>query len=164
MREKNEFVFFQQSRKWGKVNQMWVLFDSQSTIDVFLNTDLLKNNQKSDRPIRIHSQVGMLVVNEIGDFGPIKYVWLDRNGITNILSLPKMLDWEYKVKFDSMKGNHFMVDPGNGKLIMFDLSSVGVYYYKITEDPWYTFIETVSDKMEEFTPSQIKKAKGAKSV
>ena len=39
-----------------------------------------------------------------------------------------------------MTGNHFMVDPGNDKLIIFDLSPDGLYYYKITEDTLYTFI------------------------
>ena len=70
-----------------------------------------------------------------------------------------MLDQAYRVKLDSMKGNHFMADPGNGKLIIFDLSPEGLYYYKITEDPHYTFIETVSDKMEEFTPFKSRKPK-----
>ena len=38
--EKNEFVFFQQKKKQNKVNQMWILMESQSTIDVFVNADL----------------------------------------------------------------------------------------------------------------------------
>ena len=135
MNEKNEFVSFQKNQKWDKVNQMWVLLDSQSTIDVFVNADLLKNIKRSDKSIRIHSKAGMSVVNEIGDVGPIKNVWLDRNGIANILSLRQ---WQT---------NHF------------DLSPEGLYYYKITEDPRYTFIETVSDNMEGFISSQVKKAK-----
>ena len=61
-----------------------------------------------------------------------------------------------------MKGNHFIVEPGNGKLIIFDLSPEGLYCYKITEDPHYTFIENVSDNMEEFTLNQMKKAKEAR--
>ena len=71
---------------------MWVLLDSQSTIDVFVNADLVKNIQRSDKPIRIHSQVGMPVGDEIGDFGPIKNVWLDRNELANIISISNMLD------------------------------------------------------------------------
>ena len=63
----------------------------------------------------IHSQTGMSVVNKIGDFGPIKSVWLVINGIATILSLSNMLEQGYRVKFDSMKGNNFMVDPSNGK-------------------------------------------------
>ena len=106
---------------------MWVLLDSQSTIDVFVNADLLKNIQRFDKSIRIHSQAGMSVVNEIGDYGPIKNVWLDRNRIANILSLSKMLEWGYKMKLDSLKGNHFRVGPGNSKLIIFDLSPKGLY-------------------------------------
>ena len=63
-----------------------------------------------------------------------------------------------------MNGNHFMIDPANGKLIIFNLSPEGLYYYKITEYPHYTFIETVSDNMEEFTMIQIKKALEARKV
>ena len=58
----------------------------------------------SDKSIKIHSLVGMSVVNKIGDFAPIKNVWLDRNGIANIL-----------LKFDSIKVNDFMIDPGKGR-------------------------------------------------
>ena len=90
--EKNEFVFFQKNRMQDKLNEMLVLLDSQSTIDVIVNADLLKNVQRSDKSIRIHSQAGMSVVNEIGDFGSIKNVWLDRNSIAKILSLSKMLE------------------------------------------------------------------------
>ena len=90
--EKDEFVFFEKNKKQNKVKQMWILLDSQSTIDVFVNDDFLKSIQVSDKPIRIHSQAGMSVVNEIGDFGPTKNVWLDRNGIANILSLSKLLE------------------------------------------------------------------------
>ena len=125
MNEKNKFVFFWQNRKQDKVNQIWVLLDSWSTIDVFVNADLLKNIKRSDEPIRIHSQAGMSELNEIRDFGPINNVWLDRNGIANILSLSKMLEQGYKVKFNSKKCNHFTVDPGNGKLIIIDLSPEG---------------------------------------
>ena len=59
-----------------------------------------------------------------------------------------MLEPGYIVKFDIMKGNHFMVDPGNGKLFAFDLSPEGLYVYKITEDPHYMFIESVYENME----------------
>ena len=69
----------------------------------------------SDKSIKIHSLDGMSVVNEIGDFSPIKNVLLDRNKIANILSLSKMLEQGYKVKFDSMKVKDFMVDPGKGR-------------------------------------------------
>ena len=41
MNEKNRFVLFQQNRKRDKVNQIWVLLGSQSTIEVFVNADLL---------------------------------------------------------------------------------------------------------------------------
>ena len=118
----------------------------------------------SDKPIRILSQAVMSVINEIGDFGPIKNVWQDRNGIANILSPSKMLEQGYRVKFDSMEGNHFMVDQGNGKLIVLDLSPEGLYSYKITKYPHYIFIETVTDNMEGFTLTQIKKATEARSA
>jgi len=35
-----------------EINPMWILCDSESTVDVFRNRDILVNIKKTDKPIR----------------------------------------------------------------------------------------------------------------
>ena len=92
----------------GLIPQSWILLDSQSTCNVFKNRDLLTNFHRAPHPVVIHFQGGSTKVTHWGDFGGIKNVWLDENGIANILSLAKM-NKSSCIVYDSENGNTFIV-------------------------------------------------------
>ena len=67
----------------------WILLDSQSTVDVFMNKKLLKN-----------VLAGVAIVNKVGDLAGYGTVWYYEAGIANILSLNNVKK-KYHVTYDS---------------------------------------------------------------
>ena len=156
----------------GSIPQSWILLDSQSTCNVFKNRDLLTNIRRAPHPVVIHSQGGSTKVTHWGEFGGIKNVWLDENGIANILSLAKM-NKSSRIVYDSENGNTFIVyvsdEPHPWTFIE---SEEGLFYYDLNgkssighDDKalaHYACVETVSDNMQGYTRCQVKNAKRAR--
>ena len=67
--------------------RMWLLLDSQSTVDVICNQKLPKNIRKSDGYITIHCNAVSKRVEMIGDILGYRKVWFDGSDIANLLSL-----------------------------------------------------------------------------
>jgi len=45
----------------------WILLDSQSTVDVFMNKKLLKNIHDAKKTLSLHCNAGVTTVDKIGD-------------------------------------------------------------------------------------------------
>ena len=78
------FIFMQQeleqrmapllSQSKGRINKNWVLLDSQSTVDLFSNKELLTDLRKVDEFLIIHCNAGKVKTNLMGDlpgYGPV---------------------------------------------------------------------------------------------
>jgi len=50
----------------ARINNNYVLFDSQSTVDVFMNNNLPKNIRDAKKPISLHFNAGMSTMNFTG--------------------------------------------------------------------------------------------------
>ena len=105
------------SSKTG-IQETWILLDSQSTVDVFSNSDLLSKIHQTDTTLRIRCNAGMKTTNYQGYLTGYGLVWYYPDGIANIMSLSRVKD-RYMVTFDSATDNCFRVHKDNGKTLKF---------------------------------------------
>ena len=68
----------------------WILLDSQSTVSIFSNCQLLRNIRKSDGWMHIHCNAGITRMNLVGNLSGYGTVWYHPDGIANILSLAEV--------------------------------------------------------------------------
>jgi Zinc knuckle len=72
------------------IDPTWILLDSQSTISVFCNSDMLYNMQKSGDVMRAITNGGYQDSNLIGHFPNFGDVWYNKDSIASILSLAEV--------------------------------------------------------------------------
>ena len=53
----------------------WILLDSQSTVEVFMNKKLLKNVRDAKKPLSLHCNAGVATVNKVRDLAGYGTVW-----------------------------------------------------------------------------------------
>ena len=119
------------SSKTG-IKDTWMLLDSQSTVDVFSNSDLLTKIHKTNTILRIRCNAGMKTTEYKGYLSGYGWVWYYPDGIANILSLSRVKD-RFRVTFDSATDNCFRVHKDNGKILKFREATRRLYYFD-TED------------------------------
>ena len=88
------------------VHLIWILLDSQSTVDLIVNPRMLLNIRKmrSEDDIRVHCNSGVKIVDRAGDLPGYGTVWYEQTGIANILSMSRATK-KFWVIFDSEGGN-----------------------------------------------------------
>ncbi|KAI2506981.1 hypothetical protein MHU86_7478 [Fragilaria crotonensis] len=72
------------------IDPSWILLDSQSTISVFRNPDMLTNIRPSNRTLRAVTNEGFQDSTLMGDFPNLGPVWFNPASIANILSLAEV--------------------------------------------------------------------------
>ena len=112
----------------GKTPKSWILLDNQSTVDVFYNANLLRNIRKGEKHMDIHCNAGVTSTNLVGDLPGYGTVWYHPNGIANILSLAKMQEHGYHIKYDSKDGNAFIIHKPDRSMRVFKQSDRGLYF------------------------------------
>ena len=88
--------------------------DNQSTVNVFINGQLLRNIRTVRRKLTIYSTGGKSVTRQVGDLPGFGEVWYHPNGIANILSLA-LVKKRFQITYDSHSDNTFHVHLGNKK-------------------------------------------------
>ena len=159
------FSFYQTN---GEILRTWVLLDSQSTVDIFCNPDLLQNIQKTPEGMRIHCNAGSRLTNLIGDLPGYETVWYDPNAIANILSLWRVWYW-YHISYDSLL-QKFVVTKLSRKEFVFQESDSGLHYLDTTyphfeQQHGHVFhVNTVNDNKKNFMNNDYLRAVRAREL
>jgi len=152
------------SSKTG-IQETWILLDSQSTVDVFSNSDPLTKIHKTDTTLRIRCNAGMKTTNYKGYLTGYGWVWYYPDGIANILSLSRVKD-RYRVTFDSATDNCFRVHKDNGKTLKFLEATRRLYYFDTVnrEVEESMFITTVANNKNRLSAHDFSQAKAPRTL
>ena len=151
----------------GKLPKSWILFDNQSTVDVFCNSDLLTNIRETNESMKIHCNAGVATTNLVGDLAGYGTVWLHTDGIANILSLSRVKEHGYRVTYDSDGGNKFIVNKSDGTVRVFNESGRGLYYLDTNEtskNVSVAMVNTVANNKENYTNRAYGRAVLARNI
>ena len=111
--------------KTSSISPYWILLDSEYTISVIKNRDLLSNIRESSHPITCHSNGGTRVSSLVGRLKGFGDVWFNTESLANILSLTEMVK-TYRVTFDSEDGNKFVIYKSDRSTVEFKQSIHGL--------------------------------------
>ena len=151
------------SSKTG-ISESWIVLDSQSTIDVFSNSDLLTKIHETNNTLRIRCNAGKKTTNFRGHLSGYGWVWYYPEGIANILSLSRVREC-FRVTFDSAMDNCFHVHKA-GKVLRFQEASKRLYYFDTADrDEEGTMLTTtVDDNKRKFSALDLTQAKQARAL
>jgi len=71
----------------ARIPDSWILLDSHSMVDIFMNKKLLKNICDMKKTLSLHFNAGINAVEKVGYLPGYSTVWFYEDGIANILSL-----------------------------------------------------------------------------
>jgi hypothetical protein len=100
----NEQIIFKQNHKNKKIDldlKNVTLLDSQSTVDLFCNPNLVSNVRETDKQMRLKSDGGTMLVNHEATMkGCNSEVWFSNDATTNIVALSNLIK-QHQVACDS---------------------------------------------------------------
>ncbi len=139
------------------------LLDNQLTMSLFCNSKLISNKCKSDKPLKLHSNGGTMMINHIAYIGKGQSVWFSKKAIANILSL-KHVKKTYPVLYECADDSFTIhrEDYGLGNMV-FKMHESGLHYHDPQGED-FSFITTVEGNKIPFTKQQIESAEKARSL
>ena len=144
-----------------------ILLDSQSTMDLFCNKDMVTSIYTSTEPCMLQSNAGkMLISHKAVVPGLKKDVWFDTNALSNIVAL-RTLKEQYRVTYDSAQGSCFIVhrqDANGMPNMVFHMHPSGLHYYDPGATSNFTFLTTVEENKDGVSQRQIQGAERARDL
>jgi hypothetical protein len=93
----------------------WILLDSESSVNLFCNPELVKNIKEGKEVIALSTNAGNLKTNKTAILPGYGKVWYSDKPMTNVFSLANM-EKKYQVTFDSKRESAFTVHTDIGDL------------------------------------------------
>ena len=165
-------VNFKQDSIWNSLTIVpitWILLDNQSTVCVFFNRNLITNICTVNTAMDIYCNVGVVSPNQVGDLKGFGTVWLNPDGIANILSRAEV-EKRFRITYDSKSGKGFTVHKDDGSTRQFKISNRGLYYHdtvsseSIKENKDMAFVKTVADNASNCSTCDYSRALAASKL
>ena len=160
------FMMAQSNTVTGGIDPSWILLDSQSTISVFNNRDMLTNVRRSPHVLRAITNGGFQDSNMIGEFPNLGDVWYNRESIANILSLAEVRK-VCRVTMDTTTEPAMFVHRLDGSLMKFVEHPSGLYVFSNNNSASttaYTMVSTVAEHKRMFSRRQLEDADRARDL
>jgi hypothetical protein len=142
-----------------------ILLDSQSTMDLFCNPELVHGIHKTRDEMTLQSNGGQMKVHHKAKISSYQHeVWFDKDAITNIIALSNLIT-QYRVTYDS-NDKAFVVhrESVNKSNMHFRMHHTGLHYYDPKDDDFTFNITTVSENKLNYTKRQLKGAELARTL
>lgn len=135
----------------GLIPNTWIFLDSQSTTNVFSNSNLLCDIHPIKTTMYIKCNAGSKSTNFRGYLSGYVWVWFFPDEIANILSLSWVKE-KYHVTFDSATDNCFHVHEED-RMLKFQEAARHLFYFDTAarDAELNVFINTVSDNESKFS-------------
>jgi len=139
------------------IPKTWVLLDSQSTISIFCNRNLLTKICPCIKPLLIHTNGGHQISNHVGKVCNFGTVWFNKKSLANILSLAKVRK-KYRVTMDTAVHPSMCVHHANSTIMRFTEYKSRLYFHDTaaatktirTNITGYSFILTVAGNKDHY--------------
>jgi hypothetical protein len=148
----------------------WILLDSQSTISVFRNPNMLTNIRPSERTLRALTNGGYQDSNMVGTFPNLGEVWYNEASIANILSLAAVRK-VCRITMDTTEESAMKVHRLDGTIMNFVEHECGLFIYSAKDDTTinnhvtaYTMVSTVEQQKALFSPREVRDADHARAL
>jgi hypothetical protein len=150
------------------IDPNWILLDSQSTISVFRNPDMLTNIRKGTHTLRALTNGGHQDSDLVGEFPNLGTVWFNDQSIANILSLSDVRK-VCRVTLDTASAPTMCVHRLDGSIMEFQEHPSGLYVFVPPNDTnnsvtAYTMISTVAEQKKLFTRREVQAADAARDL
>jgi Reverse transcriptase (RNA-dependent DNA polymerase) len=155
----------------------YVLLDSDSTVSIFCNGDLLTDIHEVDEPLFLETNGGGYQVStQMGTLPDFGLVWYNPESIANVLSLAQVrLHRRVTMDTDQLPAFHVHKRDGSGTTLFVEHES-GLYLYdaSVSTQPVdkhsnasivaYSCLQTVADNKAKFTARQVESADAARKL
>jgi hypothetical protein len=113
-----------------EIDPMWILCDSESTVDIYKNRSMLTDISKTKKPITIKGIDGnVVVVSEEGTLLGYGRVYYHPQVTANVLSFFNIAKQFKSVTYNNRERDALKVTRDDGSIIQFIPSKEGLYYH-----------------------------------
>jgi len=159
-----------QSPRSSLINPNWILLDSESTVCVFCNKDLLTNIGESPdgEVLKVYTNGGSQESKLVGTLEGFGEVWYNPKSLANILSMAAVRR-RFRITMDSSVDAAMTIHLPSGKKLRFAEGPSGLYYYNVNNKPALfqndlCFLNTVEQNKAHFRNREVKGADRARKL
>ena len=130
----------------------WILIDSESTTDIFVEYKYLTNNKTVPTTLNILTNGDLLTKNQQGYLRNYGNVWYHPKAISNILST-KNVNKKNLITYNSKNGDSFIVinKTPRGNNMIFTAKNDGIYYKNMSNTEGVSMISTAEENINHYT-------------